>query len=357
VQDNSASEKNLASQTPHPLHPLLHCNTSDLQDQRYSSTFTGEEFFLADHRLHTDAGQLQKILPGVAYLEMARAAIQNASPNSQEMSILEIKNTMWLSPGVVSGPKQFSITIYENDDDSLAYEIYSSSVEQRVVHCRGNAIFTKRSPLVRLDLERLKKRMTHAELDSSRIYSMLETMGHCYGPSHRGIVAIHFGEKQLLAQLRVPAVVERSQSAYLLDPSVMDSALQSSMGLLVDLDHLPNRPTLPFFLESLRIFSGCTKEMFAWVRYSNGVSSQNKIKTVDVDLCDQQGNICVQMRKLVSRAIDKDKETKPSGQNSTIDDKVSLTGNDLVFDASFYEKLIADVVNHEMSVDQAVELA
>ncbi|HXI94072.1 MAG TPA: polyketide synthase, partial [Blastocatellia bacterium] len=30
------------------LHPLLHANTSDLNEQRYSSTFTGEEFFLAD---------------------------------------------------------------------------------------------------------------------------------------------------------------------------------------------------------------------------------------------------------------------------------------------------------------------
>ena len=27
------------------LHPLLHRNTSDLSEQRYSSMFTGEEFF------------------------------------------------------------------------------------------------------------------------------------------------------------------------------------------------------------------------------------------------------------------------------------------------------------------------
>src|SRR5262245_25555008 len=33
------------------LHPMLHRNTSDLREQRYSSTFSGEEFFLADHRV------------------------------------------------------------------------------------------------------------------------------------------------------------------------------------------------------------------------------------------------------------------------------------------------------------------
>ena len=38
------------------LHPLLHSNTSDLSEQRYSSIFTGEEFFLADHRVRMESG-------------------------------------------------------------------------------------------------------------------------------------------------------------------------------------------------------------------------------------------------------------------------------------------------------------
>lgn len=51
----------------HILHPLVHRNTSDFTEQRFSSVFTGTEFFLSDHVV-----QGQKILPGVAYLEMAR---------------------------------------------------------------------------------------------------------------------------------------------------------------------------------------------------------------------------------------------------------------------------------------------
>ena len=31
------------------LHPLVHKNTSNFEEQRFSSTFTSEEFFLADH--------------------------------------------------------------------------------------------------------------------------------------------------------------------------------------------------------------------------------------------------------------------------------------------------------------------
>ncbi|MDM5182303.1 ketoacyl-synthetase C-terminal extension domain-containing protein, partial [Massilia sp. DJPM01] len=33
------------------LHPLLHANTSDLSEQRFTSTFSGNEFFLADHQV------------------------------------------------------------------------------------------------------------------------------------------------------------------------------------------------------------------------------------------------------------------------------------------------------------------
>lgn len=55
------------------IHPLLHQNISDLSGQRYSSTFTGREFFLSDHRIKG-----QQTLPGVAYLEMVRAAVEEA---------------------------------------------------------------------------------------------------------------------------------------------------------------------------------------------------------------------------------------------------------------------------------------
>ncbi|WP_155985327.1 ketoacyl-synthetase C-terminal extension domain-containing protein, partial [Paenibacillus maysiensis] len=62
-----------AGLTTDALHPLLHRNTSDFSEQRYSTSLTGQEFFLADHVVKG-----QRVLPGVAYLEMARAAVELA---------------------------------------------------------------------------------------------------------------------------------------------------------------------------------------------------------------------------------------------------------------------------------------
>src|SRR5581483_2510847 len=76
------------------LHPLVQRNTSDLDEQRFSSNFTGEEFFLTDHVV-----QGQKLLPGAAHLEMARAAVQQASP--ADGSSVRLENVVFVRPVVI----------------------------------------------------------------------------------------------------------------------------------------------------------------------------------------------------------------------------------------------------------------
>jgi acyl transferase domain-containing protein len=342
------------------LHPLLHRNTSDLREQRYSSTFTGEEIFLTDHRVRRDDQTLQKVLPGVAYLEMARAAIEQASPSQPESGILELRNTVWLKPIVVTEPKQVSIALLVNDSDEIGYEIYSveaeHKTEDRIVHCQGEAAFIVSSGPVRLDIERLKEQMNQGRFESSDIYAIFSRMGLHYGAGHRGIVAIDLGKDQLLAQLHLPVVGGAGRPEYVLHPGLMDSALQTSIGLIADLNHAPDKPVMPFVLESVRILSACTGEMLAWTRYSQGSGSEDKTVRLDIDLCDRQGIVCVQMRGLVSRVPDN--APKPAHPN-TIDDLPSDDPNPAKgqsdFDGAFYQRLIAEIVNGEVSVDEAAE--
>jgi acyl transferase domain-containing protein/enoyl-CoA hydratase/carnithine racemase/aryl carrier-like protein len=343
------------------LHPLLQRNTSDLSEQRYSSTFTGEEFFLADHQVGGDGQGGQKVLPGVAYLEMARAAIEHASPIQPKSSILELQNTVWLQPVVVAEHKQVSIALFANENDRVGYEIYSIEAEKETIHCQGQAVFSCQPAPARLDIEQLKGQMEQGRLEPSEVYAAFAKMGLNYGPAHQGILAIYRGEKQVLTQLRLPAIVETSQHEYVLHPSLMDSALQASIGLLVDLNHVPSKPSLPFALESLRIISPCTREMVAWVRYSEGSKSEDKVAKLDIDLCDQEGNVCVQMQGFASRVLQgeiKSTHTRTIRKttNQLARDKAKFIEGNSPFDSNFYQKLIADVLNREVSVDEAVKL-
>ena len=136
------------------IHPLLHRNTSDLSEQRFSSTFAGEEFFLADHQV-----QAQKVLPGVAYLEMARAAIEQALP--AKPAALELRNVVWAQPIVVAHRKEVSIALLPADDDQIDFEIYSDDV----VHGQGRAVLNGAFAAERLDLALLEAQMVQGRLE------------------------------------------------------------------------------------------------------------------------------------------------------------------------------------------------
>ncbi|MCP4273753.1 MAG: hypothetical protein GY781_17650, partial [Gammaproteobacteria bacterium] len=97
---------------------------------------------------------------------------------------------------------------------------------------------------------------------------------------------------------------------YVLHPSMMDSALQSSIGLMLNNSIIEDgngaqyKLTLPFALEALEILSPCTFKMYAWVRYSEGSTPSDKVQKLDIDLCDEQGNLCVKIRGFSSRRLE-----------------------------------------------------
>jgi len=291
------------------IHPLLHSNTSDLSEQRHTSTFTGEEFFLTDHQVKGEGHRGQKVLPGVAYLEMARVAMEQAFPVRPEATALELRDTVWAQPIVVREEKQISIVLLPKDEEEIEYEIYSGEPEQEIVHCRGRAVWSHQPAAARLDLDQLKGQMGQGQMEPSSLYAACARMGLVYGPTFQAITAIHRGGNQVLAHLRLPSGAEDRRGEYVLHPSLMDGALQACVGLMNDSPEGFTQPRLPFALDSLLIVSPCTQEMFAWVRYARGSQAADKVVKLDIDVCDERGNVCVQMRGFSSRVLSQEIST------------------------------------------------
>jgi acyl transferase domain-containing protein/cation diffusion facilitator CzcD-associated flavoprotein CzcO/acyl carrier protein/SAM-dependent methyltransferase len=331
-EDSAEQKSDSSSNASTRLHPLLHANTSDLSQQSYLSIFTGEEFFLKDHQVNTGNETANKVLPAVAYLEMARAAVELASPKAPKSMILELRNTVWAQSIIVSEKTEVNIALFANDEAGSAnapieYEIYSEDNENEVIHCQGQAAFINQPVPEKLDIDQIKEQMTKGKVNADRIYAAFSEMGINYGPAHRGITAIYSGEKQLLAKLHLPAVVEQNQNDYLLHPSIMDSALQSTIGLLTNLINIPSQPSLPFALESLQIISSLQKEMFVWLRYSPGSKAEDKLVKFDIDLIDQAGNVCVQMQGFSTRVFGG--ELRATGKNTPTHDSQEEIGTEL----------------------------
>ncbi|WP_455893511.1 beta-ketoacyl synthase N-terminal-like domain-containing protein, partial [Serratia proteamaculans] len=287
------------------IHPLLHENTSDLSEQRFTSTFMGAEFFLRDHKVKGES-----VLPGVGYLEMARAAVEKAAGDLAPGTIITLNNVVWTQPIVVSGAaKAVHIGLSEADNEQLHFDIYSqSSLGEEIIHSQGEVAFLNNEAPSHLDLRDIRAQMTQGVLDADTCYRAFDAMGLCYGAGHRGIQEIYQGEEQVLAQLALPPAVLGTQQDYLLHPSLMDAALQSSIGLILHNTQQQEdealQVTLPFALDSLAVIAACTQKMYAWVRRSD--SASEKVQKLDIDLCDEQGQVCVRMRGFSSRVLEKD---------------------------------------------------
>ncbi|MCP4494717.1 MAG: type I polyketide synthase, partial [Gammaproteobacteria bacterium] len=292
------------------LHPLLHRNTSNLSEQRFTSEFTGQEFFLADHMVRG-----QRVLPGVAYLEMARAAVEYAAeiPPENRTGIL-LQNVVWARPLTVEDdPVSVHIGLFPEENGELTYEIYSQSDSksgeedaEHVVHSQGAAHINQMNTtgeVPALDIESLKAECDQKRFSSDECYETFAKAGLEYGAGHRGIEKIYVGEGRALAKLALPASVSDTADQFILHPGLTDSALQASIVLTAGSGK--SEPALPFALERTEILGGCASSMWAFVKYNNRYSEgslpEDKVRKLDMDLCDENGKVCVRMKGFTSR--------------------------------------------------------
>lgn len=296
------------------LHPLVHRNASDIHQQCYRSTFDGSEFFLDDHQVAPEGQAAVRVLPGVAYLEMARAAVRDAIPEWSGATAIHLDDVVWIKPIAVDTPRDVFVALDLVDDQKdpgarVAFEIYTVAIladgsAEELVHCRGMARAGHAAEAVSpLDLAMLRTRMGHGVLVSDAVYGAYARMGMRFGPAHRAVAEVLRGQHEALARLTLPAAQVDAHGDYVLHPSLLDGALQSAIGLLDMAAGLPDRPSLPFALASVRIDAPCPREAWVWLRLSPDSVPGDKVSRLDIDLCDDDGRICVSLRGFASRAL------------------------------------------------------
>ncbi|QFQ28648.1 SDR family NAD(P)-dependent oxidoreductase (plasmid) [Bacillus thuringiensis] len=286
------------------LHPLLHLNTSDLFEQRYSSTFSGKEFFLFHHVIGGE-----RILPGAAYLEMALKAAEFAGRlvENSRMSI-RLRNVIWERPFIV---KNHSVEIHtrvnESQDDGMTIEIYSEADdpdEMPVMYCRARASIEPIRTYPPLDLEATLIRCEDRVLDAEKCYELFESMGIKYGPAHKGIKRLHTCEDEVLAELILPESIWETAEEYTLHPSIVDSALQASIGFILSSGQMIGSDRairiMPYGLEELELIRPCIDtNMWSKISYSD-----NNNSTMDIQIYNSMGEICVSIKGFSVRVVE-----------------------------------------------------
>lgn len=295
------------------IHPLVHTNVSNLSQQAFDSRFSGEEFYLRDHQVNEE-----KVLPAVAYLEMARAAISNSTAYMEVESDIELLDVVWEYPVVVKRRAKVTISIEPDSSASdnaqrLLFSIYSMAKNQKLVHCRGKARLMDKNEAERHDLDRLHETLQPSSITPELLYENYHQLGVDYGSTFQGVTSINHSDDEVLAELDLPTELLSTFDEYGLHPTLLDSALQASVGLLADSQKLPERPLLPFILNRLTICSKFTTKLFARIRSASNESHKSKAngqskpgestEKVDIDLVDQDGLVCAKIRGFTFREL------------------------------------------------------
>ena len=308
-------ESSVSQPLSEPLQSyLVWRNVSDFDGLHFITMLSGEEFFIQDHRLGT-----RRILPGVVYLEAARAAVTLATGRP----VAALEDVTWeASIEVAESPVALHITLSLGAAGEICYVMFTEHSDSdhratdhsglfRQIHSRGVArLQTQAAPTTiqawngsSLNLLALKEitLLSHPSLEDCA--AAFEAQGIHYGPSLRAVEVLRVGEAQVLARLALPESVCGTQSDFLLHPSLMDCALQCAMALTLmssDLERA-QAASLPFALERLDILAPLPESVWVWVRRAQGSIEGSAVQKLDLDWLDEGGRILVRMCGFSSR--------------------------------------------------------
>jgi acyl transferase domain-containing protein/7-keto-8-aminopelargonate synthetase-like enzyme/acyl carrier protein/SAM-dependent methyltransferase len=279
------------------LHPLLESNTSSFLEQKFTTRLTGEEFYLTDHVVDS-----QKTLPGVAYLEMARAACELAG----EQSVMKLSNIVWAKPITVSDtPIPVHISLYPSQQQ-VEFEVSTlDDNQQRQLQAQGKLIYGTQT--VRnyetIDIKAIQNRCFET-WDRAKCYNQFQVSGFNYGPDFQSIQTLHCNDSEALSRLQLPNALTEKFHEFVLHPSIMDGALQTVIGLS---QITSNVPYLPFALESIELFKPLSEMSYAYAKQTS--ASDSAVKKFDLSIVDDTGQVQVRFSDLSLRALKSQTET------------------------------------------------
>jgi polyketide synthase PksL len=280
------------------LHPLLHKNVSTLDHCVFTSQFSGQEYFLKDHMI---AGA--SVLPGVAYLEMVRAAVEQASDIH---GAVVLKNVVWLRPWqMASSGSAITVRLEKHAQSGITFEIFSrtspESLEQ-VVHAQGMVRIEQNThPHTSLDLDALLRSTGAQAIPVNDCYAQLTRSGVALGERMRAMTDVFATQDIALVRLSLSAGLEAGAHQFALHPALLDSAIQATMAISQQRHQIASGPSIPFALRELQMNQPCEGSLWAYVRRLGQTDASGTMSNYDIDLCNQAGAICVQLKGLSLR--------------------------------------------------------
>lgn len=268
------------------LHPLLHKNTSSIKGLSFNTLISEDDSFLK----YSIVDQC-KILSTGAYLEMIRAAITELIPKEKRI-IINLRKVFWsTSFKINSENKNISISIYPESEREFFFEIYDTvELEEASICCQGQADVTTISESnhqENVDINQLQAQCRDKTIWKEIISNKLLPLG---------INKLYTSKNNAFAKLFV-SKSEQNISEYVLQPNLIESAIQAAIIWSIDNENIDSYS--PLTVNQVKILDKCRETMWTHIRKIEDVNAEKNIQKVDIDLYDEEGKVCLQIKEFV----------------------------------------------------------
>ena len=295
-EDHTEQNLSLATTNLSILHPLVHRNVSTLMEQKFSSQFSGSEFFFSDH-----VGGGQKLLPGVAYMEMIRAAGELAGGSP----VQTLKNIIWMRPLVVDNEEQQVEILLVPSSHEVEFEVRNSTNDEAVTLCTGKLSYEHEYGQTEvLDVEEIKRRCSNQPLTKSELYSYISSQGLDLGRGFQVSESLYASEDEALSVLKLPQHLVSQADKYWLHPALMDGAVHSTMVGLVNQSKNNISLGVPFSVGEVQIFGSLEKLYYGYATWSDEKPKNNQSALkLNQYLLDRHGKVLVKIKGFVGKTL------------------------------------------------------
>lgn len=261
---------------------------SDYPIGEFRSVFDGSEPFLADHII-----QGQKILPGMAYLEIARAAVAASAPPGDD-AMLVLSDSVFVNALTVKDKRTVTVRVYPGGTGQFGVEVGT----EQGVHFQSRVSVQKTADYLAargyertVDLDALRAMCSRPGPSKAAFYQTYRNRGVELGPSHRGVDEIFMSEDRNdgFMKIRLPGSSARGMA---MDAGALDSIIQSGLALVDN----PEANVVPFAVTSTLVVDALVDTMF--------VHARKRADGFHYTATDEHGRVLVIIEGFQTREID-----------------------------------------------------
>lgn len=270
-------------------------NVSTPEKILFKTTISGENFFVKDHIFNNEP-----VLPGVVYVEIARAAASLAYPNK---IVSKIKKITWLRPLIMKDPE--AVTLFTHIyvlNNTVRFDIFSEKENITNLHSQGQILFSEDGLPTpeKISLSEISRRMERSYIKEDIYKRMLSLIGFEYRHSFQAIEELYTNKNESLAKVVLPAGMNETLK-YVLHPSLLDASIQAMIGLR--LESGKHYQFLPFSVEEIVIFKPLTETVYVY-GYMSEFKSNSQNQLYDIFLVDENGDLLVKIKRVYARRAD-----------------------------------------------------